>query len=315
MGILRLSVLVAAAAALLPAYLRVGAFVLPATPTRGVPSVVSSSSSRRATSAPSSISAEASSSSGVEEAKSNLKRALADSKGSTLAKDVVAAVEALSELNPTADPGRAWSLNCGEWVSIGEDFKGTTRTADGLECTLGRLVFDIFEPVKMPVLITSIENNLGPRPAGASSADESAYETVTHFVARDGSGLRGIVVTKGIVAEDPSDPKCLVVKFTVGTIEPKGDQDLDSWSKVIGLKDRTGKDSKGPLSSIKGIAKGLMLKLAFGFRGPADKLGSRGELSYEMKRSPSSVLNILYIDDEMRVTRGGQGALVVVTRR
>ncbi|CAN0528247.1 unnamed protein product, partial [Scytosiphon promiscuus] len=178
--------------------------------------------------------------------------------------------------------------------------------------TLGRLVFDIFEPVKMPVRITSIENNLGSRPVGASPSDESPYETVTHFVARDGSGLRGIVVAKGTVAEDPSDPKRLVVKFTAGTIEPEGDQDLDSWSKVIGLKDRTSKDSKGPLSSIKGMAKGLMLKFVLGFRGPADELGSRGELSYEMKRSPSAVVNVLYIDDDLRVMRGSKNALVVL---
>ncbi|CAM9888583.1 unnamed protein product, partial [Laminaria digitata] len=186
---------------------------------------------------------------------------------------------------------------------------------DGVECSLGRLVFNIFEPVKMPILITSIENNLGPRPEGASSSDESFYEIITHFVARDGSGLRGITAIKGVVAEDPSDPNRLVIKFSEGTIEPEDGQDLDAWSKVIGVEDPTDKDSKGPLSWVKRKATGLMLKVVLGFRGPADDLGSRGDLSYEMKRSPSATLDVIFIDEEMRVTRGREGALVVATRQ
>lgn len=59
----------------------------------------------------------------------------------------------------------------------------------------------------------------------------------------------------------------------------------------------------------------VLLQVAFGFQGPADSQGSGGELSYEMKRSPSaSSLDILYLDDEMRVTREMKGALVVATR-
>ncbi|CAN0362386.1 unnamed protein product [Pylaiella littoralis] len=52
----------------------------------------------------------------------------------------------------------------------------------------------------------------------------------------------------------------------------------------------------------------------FGFEGPAGSLGPRGELSYQMKRAPSGFLKILYIDDEMRVSRGSSDALVVVAR-
>lgn len=200
-------------------------------------------------------------------------------------------------------------------VSEGEDFKGTTRTEDGVECSLGRLVFNIFEPVEMPILITSIENNLGPRPEDASSAYESPYEIATHFVARDGCGLRGISTLKGVVAEDPSDSKRLVIKFSMGTIEPEDGQDLDSWSEVIGVKDATAEGSKGPLSWVKRKAKGLVLKLLLGFREPADELGSRGELSYEMRRSPSATVDVIYIDDDMRIVRGSRGALVVATRQ
>lgn len=55
-------------------------------------------------------------------------------------------------------------------------------------------------------------------------------------------------------------------------------------------------------------------QVVFGFQGPADDLGPHGELSYEMKRSPKGYLDVIYLDEEMRVTRGQQGALVVVDR-
>lgn len=56
------------------------------------------------------------------------------------------------------------------------------------------------------------------------------------------------------------------------------------------------------------------MQVAFGFKGPADSQGPGGELSYEMKRSPKGSLDILYLDDEMRVTRGNRGALTIVSR-
>ena len=86
LSILRLNIITAAA--LLPAYLRVGAFVPPVISTRCASKESIGSGSRW--SAPARSTAAAVS---VEDAKNNLKRALVDSKRSTLAPDVVAAVE------------------------------------------------------------------------------------------------------------------------------------------------------------------------------------------------------------------------------
>ncbi|CAM9957181.1 unnamed protein product, partial [Ectocarpus sp. 12 AP-2014] len=244
----------------------------------------------------------------AEAAKSNLRSALAESGGSTLAEGVGAAVEVLANFNPTSSPAKAWPLHSGEWASVGEDFKGTTRTKDGVECTLGRLVFNIFEPVNLPVLIVSIKNIIGDRPENADPAYESNYAISTRWVARDGSGLRGRVEISGTCWEDPSIPERVLVRFSKGSIEPDEGQDLDAWRKVIGVRDIEGTKDEGLLSTLKEKAARLMLK------GPADDLGPRGELSYEMKRSPKGYLDIIYLDEEMRVTRGQQGALVVVDR-
>ncbi|CAN0543851.1 unnamed protein product, partial [Ectocarpus sp. 12 AP-2014] len=176
--------------------------------------------------------------------------------------------------------------------------------------TLGRLVFNIFEPVNLPVLIVSIKNIIGDRPENADPAYESNYAISTRWVARDGSGLRGRVEISGTCWEDPSIPERVLVRFSKGSIEPDEGQDLDAWRKVIGNPRRNPSEGiETPLFSYF-----RRPQVVFGFQGPADDLGPRGELSYEMKRSPQGYLDIIYLDEEMRVTRGQQGALVVVDR-
>ncbi|CAM9223735.1 unnamed protein product [Scytosiphon promiscuus] len=254
------------------------------------------------------------SSSGIgsaEEAKENLRRALKESRGSSKAPGVEEAAAVLATFNPTSSPASAWHLHSGPWTSIGEDFKGTTRTADGLECTLGRLVFNIFEPVGLPVLLTDIQNVIGPRP---ENTQPTSYSICTRWVSRDGSGLRGRTEISGLCWEDSSDPNRILVMFDKGYVRPDEGQELESWSKVMGVKDMEAANEKGVLSTLKeGFAK-LLLKVAFGFRGPAESLGPEGELSYEMKRSPKASLDILYMDEQLRVTRGAQGALVISSR-
>lgn len=84
-----------------------------------------------------------------------------------------------------------------------------------MECTLGRLVFNIFEPVKLPVLITDTINTVGPREENANPADESLYKLSIRWVARDGSGLKGVVEVGGSCWEDPSKPERLLVRVTL----------------------------------------------------------------------------------------------------
>ncbi|CAN0334937.1 unnamed protein product, partial [Hapterophycus canaliculatus] len=143
----------------------------------------------------------------------------------------------------------------------GEDFKGTTRTPDGIECTLGRLVFNIFEPVDLPILLTDIGNYIHPRPENAEPTDQSEYKILTSWVARDGSGLKGQVDIVGLCSEDPSDPNRIKLLFNKGCIRPGEGQDLETWSKVIGVKNAEAAQGKGVLSALKeGFAK-LVLKV------------------------------------------------------
>lgn len=177
------------------------------------------------------------------------------------------------------------------------------------------MAFNVFEPVKLPVLITSIVNHIGPEPDSLGSTDGRHNYTIrTSWVARDGSGLRGNLSIEGTCVTNPADPSRLDIRFSGGTIKPAVGQDLTAWSNVVGKKDTSGSKAERSVTSFKTKATGLFLKLVFGFRPPADTLGSQGELSYEMKRSPKGVVDVLYLDQDMRITRGIKGALVVTTR-
>ncbi|CAN0242386.1 unnamed protein product, partial [Ectocarpus fasciculatus] len=99
--------------------------------------------------------------------------------------------------------------------------------------TLGKLAFNIFEPVTLPVRIVAIKNTFGDRPEAADPAYESPYIISTRWVARDGSGLRGRVEIAGTCWEDPFIPERFLVRFSKGSMEPDEGQDLDAWRKVI----------------------------------------------------------------------------------
>lgn len=89
---------------------------------------------------------------------------------------------------------------------------------------------------------------------------------------------------------------------------------------MIGRKAGKGGVNRSPrrlsLPWLKMKALGLMFKLAFGIRPPpaGDELGEGGELSYTMERCPKAWLDVLYLDEDIRVTRGNKGAVVVVAR-
>jgi PAP_fibrillin len=57
-----------------------------------------------------------------------------------------------------------------------------------------------------------------------------------------------------------------------------------------------------------------LLKLMFGLV-PAKGMNSEtGEISFSMKRSPKGRLAILYLDEELRITRGERGTVLVFER-
>ncbi|NET51042.1 MAG: fimbrial protein, partial [Merismopedia sp. SIO2A8] len=55
-------------------------------------------------------------------------------------------------------------------------------------------------------------------------------------------------------------------------------------------------------------------RLMFGLVPPQAMNPDTGEVSFTMNRSPKGSLEILYLDEEMRITRGEKGTLLVCQR-
>ncbi|CAM9500575.1 unnamed protein product [Ascophyllum nodosum] len=198
-----------------------------------------------------------------------------------------------------------------------------------MECTLGRLAFNMYRPVELPLLLRSTTNLVGPgRPSPtARGADAKIngnppdYILTNRFSTREtttGPPLRGKSVLYGSCVSDPAHPQRLQVWFSSGVLEPEDDQDLDAWRGVINVADKGGGGFKkrvlGPFSGLGRKSTALRMKLSLGIRPPAAELGGRGELSFEITRSPRGHLDVLFLDEDMRITRGNRGSLVVATR-
>ena len=149
-----------------------------------------------------------------EQAKVELKQALAKHNGDTKHQAVVEAISKLASLNPTPQPADNQDLLQGNWLLI-----NAPNFPDRLEdpenryvYTLGRLAFNKFEPVNLrvaiervsqPVFTTEIEN-------------EYTHDIIVEFkIIEPGfPELKGIV--KNLAVCTPIDQDTVQVKFTGG---------------------------------------------------------------------------------------------------
>jgi len=58
----------------------------------------------------------------------------------------------------------------------------------------------------------------------------------------------------------------------------------------------------------------LFLKFMFGLVPPDGVDPETGRSEFQMKRSPNGSLEILYLDEELRITNGEQGTVLVCER-
>ena len=59
----------------------------------------------------------------------------------------------------------------------------------------------------------------------------------------------------------------------------------------------------------------VFLKLMFGLTPPQSMNTETGEISFTMKRSPKGSLEVLYLDEELRITKGEKGTVLVFERQ
>ncbi len=239
-------------------------------------------------------------------AKETLRRILIESGGDTKHSAVVDAIATLSHLNPTPAPARNSELRDGQWQLINApNFPGGQQLEDGtVVYSLGRIAFNMLQPQDLRLKIDRVLQPVLPIPGDSRRTHDIWVEFTT---VNDSQPLRGIVNNLGVC--EPSTDNTLQVCFTGGTLMPMPETDLQAWKATFG--DQTSVSHR----TLKERVMNLFLKLMFGLVAPQGMDQKTGEVAFTMTRSPKGKLQILYLDETLRITKGERGTVLVCERQ
>ncbi|MDJ0589072.1 MAG: PAP/fibrillin family protein [Pleurocapsa sp. MO_226.B13] len=245
-----------------------------------------------------------------EDAKKALFEALKNNNGDTKNETVVAAIERLASLNPQSAPTENLDLLKGDWLLINApNFPNRQPDSQGRYIyTLGRLAFNMFEPVELLVEIERVLQPVFPTGEG----DELTHDIIVEFKTIDENfpELKGIV--KNLAVCSPKSQDTVQVQFTGGELIPLDTDDpskMKQWLKVFGDK-----SDKSQLSWRQRLTSGF-IKWMFGISKASEINSQTGKRVFTMKKSPKGVLKLLYLDDELRITKGNRGTVLVCQRQ
>ncbi len=237
------------------------------------------------------------------QAKAELKEALSKYGGNTKNEVVVAAIDKLISLNPTSEPARTETLMDGDWLLINApNFPGGEQLEDGkLAYTLGRLAFNMFQPAALKLVIEQVSQPVFP----VGNGEQRSHDIVVTFrsIETKFSNIRGIVRNLGVC--NPINSHFLQVKFTGGILEPAPDTDLQTWKAIF--REANQPKQRNWLDQLKLI----LPKIMFGILPPQGMDEQTGKIVFSMNRSPVGKLEILYLDENLRITKGERGTVLV----
>jgi len=252
--------------------------------------------------------------------KRQLRSVLAKSNGNTKHVDVMNVIDELSQINPASNdndidcPITEANLFEGEYRTLSApNFPGrlkTTATDDhqNPQYTLGRLAFKIFKPYDLVCSIVSLGNSVH-RMKGDDSRFTYTFVVDILIHTSNGEDLPAMLVNDAYCYQNETNNNKnnrVSVAFTGGTLIPKDEVLNDKyksqlWSETFGEQKTI--DTSSYLSR-------LMKYVIFLLLGVTQE----HSLHFEMKRCPVGFFDVLYLDNEIRITRGNQGSVVVVER-
>lgn len=187
-----------------------------------------------------------------------------------------------------------------------------------IQYTLGRLSFGVFQPHNLVCTIRSVRQSIKVR----KETKTGVFRVLEYPVMMDltihapQGDLPAVVSHDAVCYECPKQPHRLKVTFKGSSLMPSrevlnNDELLAVWkSTFFGAYERAKKEQ-----SI--ISKTLQSMITWWFKItlPNDEEMARSQdhsVHFEMKRSPRGHLDILYMSDTARITKGNRGTLVVV---
>ena len=123
--------------------------------------------------------------------------------------------------------------------------------------------------------------------------------------------LRGILTNYGFALPDPTLPDRKSIWFTSGTIEP-ADDSLDEWKNIFGSPENDAAKSQSGADKARKLASRILLGVV------PEKMDNTGMLGFHLKKPigghGSAYVDLVYMDDELRVMRGHSGSIYVFKR-
>jgi len=268
----------------------------------------------------------------LQAAKSKLKTLLRQNHGSTKNAEVMQAIEELCALNPTKDAVTS-PLLLGEFLAhTSPDFPGRIKNNNGnpntppvpddvVQYTMGRLSFGIFQPHHLVCTIRHVRNSIleCPEEHQVDGQKTFSYPIQIDLTIHTPKGdLTASMCHEALCYVLPDHTNRLGVTFRGGTLTPafavRSDPKLMKvWEEVFDHAYSKAEAERSFMSSVMQFLLKKMLDLST----PTDaSVGNSATKSakFEMGRSPRGYLDILYLDEEMRITRGNRGTFIVVER-
>jgi hypothetical protein len=201
-----------------------------------------------------------------------------------LSEESLTLIAKLEKLNPYPEARELPHLfnGCFEAVKSTLKQKGREERKDAgvfaTTFTLGRVTFNAFKPLGQEVVITETYNHVG-------QASEDEYLIISKISVKVGEGeesLEGLVVNAGKFSfVNPKDMEVVFVSTTLRPLHPEKENDLRRWKEV--------------------------------FQEANPSMDERGFATVQLPAAKGK-LDLLYLDEEMRITKGNLGNLFVTNR-
>jgi hypothetical protein len=260
--------------------------------------------------------------------KAKLKSLLTKYNGCTKNNEVVDIVNRLAELNPTTQNCSQSDLFEGEFYTLtAPTFPGrlkalTKDQEDIVQYTLGRISFNIFQPNKLVCTLRSVRNPVNLRTVQTRDGRNTfSYHLMLDITIHtpDGCDLPATMINEAYCYEHPDVNNRLMVTFTGGTLMPANEIVNDTTKLKLWETTFQGAYQKADEErSYLGWFFHYFLKLLLGLTFPSDTNSQQDILKntfhFDMKRSPTGHMDILYLDEDLRITKGNRGTIVIAER-
>jgi len=254
--------------------------------------------------------------------KENFLKVMADHKNNTKNVAIKAAIEDLNKAwltngkTPKDDSKNCSSAPARSKLRYGNNWK-TLSAPEWPDCikdpdapneyryTLGRMSFNMFEPKSTIVTLNYVKNIV------EKIDDEfDTYTIVSNITVHAANGVKLPATMKIYGKCHPQTDDRTSVVFYSGELVKGGEVDTDDslrkvWHQTFDGQYKKAAKKTGYISRILMGLFSMVVQLTW----PTDE-----QARFEMKRPPKGWLDILYLDEDMRITRGNKGTIVVVVK-